>query len=117
MSYDLARKILGPAKIIGVSAGNIDEANKAIKDGADYLGIGPIFETKTKPDAGIPTGITLIKEIRKITDKPIAAIGGINPENAEEVARAGADMICAISSVIISQNPSREIEKIQKIYS
>lgn len=77
MSCSIARKILGQNKIIGVSVHNLEEAYKAKSDGADYLGVGAMFKSKTKPDAQV-VDFKILKEIRKSIDLPIVVIGGIN---------------------------------------
>lgn len=111
-----ARKLLGPEKIIGITVHNLAEALHAQSIGADYLGISPIFPTATKPDAGKPAGISLIEEIRARVDIPLVAIGGINHSNAKDVIKAGADGLCAISSVIAKENVTAEIKKFQDLF-
>ncbi len=95
-----ARRILGKRKIIGVSTHSTEEAIAAEAGGADYIGFGPIFHTKTK-DAGKPKGVTALKEIRKRIKIPVVAIGGIKAENLESVIDSGADAV-AVSSGILS---------------
>jgi len=112
-----ARKLLGQEKIIGVTVHNLSEALAAESIGADYLGVSPIFQTATKPDAGKPAGISLIEEIRSRVDIPLIAIGGINHGNAGEVVRAGADGLCAISCVVAKENVREEILKFQEIFA
>lgn len=112
-----ARKLLGPEKIIGVTVHNLAEALQAESIGADYLGVSPIFQTATKPDAGKPAGIRLIEEIRAQVDIPLIAIGGINHCNAGDVVRAGADGLCAISCVVAKENVKEEILKFQEIFA
>ena len=111
-----ARKLLGPEKIIGVTVHNLAEALLAESIGANYLGVSPIFQTATKPDAGKPSGIRLIEEIRAEVRIPLIAIGGINHSNASEVVRAGADGLCAISCVVAKENVKGEIKKFQEIF-
>jgi thiamine-phosphate pyrophosphorylase len=112
-----ARKLLGQERIIGVTVHNLAEALQAESIGADYLGVSPIFQTTTKPDAGKPAGIRLIEEIRARVKIPLIAIGGINHFNASEVVRAGADGLCAISCVIAKENVREEITKFQEIFA
>lgn len=96
----VVRKMIG-GMLMGVSASNAEEARRARDDGADYLGVGPIFEaTSTKPDAATPMGIEGLAAIRAAFDLPILAIGGIGPDNAEAVVRAGADGLAVISCVV-----------------
>lgn len=96
----VARRILGPGRILGVSAETVEEAVAAEKDGADYLGVGPVFEARgTKADAGEPLGLDLIARIRRECRLPIVAIGGIHVENARSVRDAGANAAAVISAV------------------
>lgn len=98
MPAKMARRILGENYIIGVSAHNIDEANKAEKEGADYIGVGSIFRTKTKSDAHI-CGLSVLKSICKKITIPVVGIGGITNRNYRDVFRAGAAGI-AVSSYL-----------------
>ena len=116
MPFDIARKLLGKDKIIGVTVHNKKEAVEAEKKGADYLGVSPVFSTSTKEDAGIPCGIDMIREIKRVCKVPIVAIGGINLENAETVVASGADAVCAISAVVASDNVKGQIEKFRKFF-
>ena len=96
----VVREIMGPARILGVSVDTVEEAILAEKDGADYLGVGPVFEAReTKPDAGEPLGVDRIARIRRRCGLPIVAIGGINAENARSVREAGADAAAVISAI------------------
>ncbi|HQJ79952.1 MAG TPA: thiamine phosphate synthase [Methanothrix sp.] len=111
-----ARKLLGREKVIGVTVHNLAEAMQAEEEGADYLGVSPIFSTSTKKDAGRPAGIRLIEEIREQVSLPLVAIGGINHSNAPEVIRAGADCLCAISCVVAEENVSGRICRFQELF-
>lgn len=116
MPYAVARKMLGPEKIIGITVHNLAEALEAQSLGADYLGVSPIYQTATKLDAGKPAGIVLIEEIRAQVQIPLIAIGGINLANAPEVVKAGADGLCAISAVVAKENASVEIKRFQELF-
>jgi thiamine-phosphate diphosphorylase len=96
---------------------SLEEALTAARQGADYLGVSPIFFTQTKPDAGPPTGLPLLREIRNAVTLPLAAIGGITLTNAAEVIAAGADMICAISEVVARPDVCAAVEKFQKLFA
>ena len=111
-----ARKLLGREKVIGITVHNLAEAMQAEEEGADYLGVSPIFSTSTKKDAGRPAGIRLIEEIREQVSLPLVAIGGINHSNAPEVIRAGADCLCAISCVVAEENVSGRICRFQELF-
>lgn len=95
----LARQLLGPERILGLSAGNRAEASAAIAAGADYLGVGPIFGTQSKADAGAAIGTQLLSELAASCALPLVAIGGITAENAAVALRAGATGIAVISAV------------------
>jgi thiamine-phosphate pyrophosphorylase len=116
MPYQAARKLMGKNKIIGVTVHNVNDAKEAQKQGADYIGLSPIFETSTKPDAKNPVGIEMIREVKKHVRLPLVAIGGINLQNAAQIIAAGADCICAISAVVAKKNVKQEIEKFQKLF-
>ncbi len=82
LSCHEARQRMGPDKIIGVTVHSVAEALAAQAGGADYLGVSPIFSTATKADAGAPTGVALLAEIRRQVTLPLVAIGGITLANA-----------------------------------
>jgi thiamine-phosphate pyrophosphorylase len=115
MPLPIARKMLGKKKVIGVTVHNLKEALLAQKQGADYLGVSPIFATKTKSDAGKPIGIKRLKEIEKRVKIPIIALGGITLKNARSVINTGVDSISAISSVVSSKSVFKEIRLFQEI--
>lgn len=99
-SAAFVRKKLGPEKILGVSAHSPEEALQAIADGADYLGVGPIFPTQSKADAKPVSGTALIEALRSEgIDFPLVGIGGITPQNAHVVMEAGSDGVSVISSI------------------
>ena len=116
LPYELARELLGPDKIIGITVGTLEEALTAAHQGADYLGVSPIFLTRTKADAGLPTGLSLLRDIRTAVSLPLAAIGGISLDNASDVIAAGADMICAISEVVTHADVCARVEEFQRLF-
>jgi len=95
-----ARRLLGPEKIVGASAATVEEARQAEVDGADYVGVGSIFATGSKPDAGDAIGPLELTRIRAGIDIPIVAIGGITQANAAQAIRAGAHGVAVISAVV-----------------
>lgn len=103
----LARELLGKSLIIGGSAVTIEEAQKCLTEGADYIGFGPIYPTTSKADAGSVTGIGLLKQAVGAIPLPIIAIGGINAENTPEVMRSGAHGIAVIAAVCCQENPEQ----------
>jgi len=104
MPAGLARRLLGAKRILGVSAANIEEADEAIAGGADYLGVGPIFPSPGKADAGPATGVHLLTELAERYTIPLIAIGGITAENASEVIRAGACGVAVITAVVYAED-------------
>lgn len=107
----LARKLLGPDAIIGGSAGNIDEALKCLNDGADYIGSGPVYGTKTKSDAGDAIGVESIRLISGKIPLPVVAIGGVTAGDVDELMAAGAHGVAVISAVCASDDPEREARR------
>lgn len=115
MPISIARKILGVNKIIGASVSTPFSAEKAEKEGANYLGVGAIFETSTKENAGEPKGVEIIRKIKRKVNIPVFAIGGINRNNLKEVLKSGADGVCISSAILLAKNPYEETKKIIKL--
>lgn len=107
-----AKKITSE-EIIGISTHSITEAITAEREGADYIGFGPVFMTKTK-DVGPAKGLEMLKEIKKNVSIPVVAIGGINANNLSSVLEAGADAV-AVASGLISGDMARNIEYFLKM--
>ncbi|RMD58822.1 MAG: thiamine phosphate synthase, partial [Nitrospirae bacterium] len=103
-----ARAILGKSKIIGISTHTFQEALKAEAEGADYIGFGPIYTTKTK-DAGDPKGCMALRELKSLLNIPIVAIGGININNLREVVATGVDAVASISALLSGDNIKENI--------
>jgi thiamine-phosphate pyrophosphorylase len=99
-----ARARLGPGPFLGVSVATVDDAIAADHAGADYLGVGAIFATGTKADAGSPVGLERIREIRRAVQVPIVGIGGVTVANAADVIRAGAQGVAVITAVTLADD-------------
>lgn len=110
-----ARRLLGPERVLGVSAGNLEEARAALAAGADYLGVGPIFPTRTKADAGEAIDLEGLRAIRALSPVPIVAIGGITAENAAAVIAAGADGVAVISAVLLAPDPTAAARRLRQV--
>lgn len=95
------RKLAGPHMIVGISTHSPQQALKAVQDGADYIGVGPIFATQTKEDVVAPVGYDYLDWVTANINLPFVAIGGIKAHNAAEVARHGAKC-CALVSGLVS---------------
>ena len=105
----VARDLLGADAIVGRSVSTVDEARDAVAAGADYLGVGAIYPTDSKPDideADFAIGCDRLREIATTVDVPIVGIGGIDPSNAKNVVRAGADGVAVISAITGAEAPA-----------
>lgn len=114
-----ARRLAGEGVVVGVSATTLEEAMAAERDGADYIGFGPVFEARgTKPDTVAPLGVDLLREVCRHCKVPVIAIGGLNATNVEAVIEAGASGVAVMSGVVSAGNiaaAAREIrEKIDR---
>ena len=97
---DVARRLLGPEAIIGLSVGDLEETAAAASLPVDYIAVGPIYATDTKADAGEPVGVELVAAVKAASSIPVVAIGGIIAANAAEVTAAGADCVAAVSALV-----------------
>ena len=110
----VARKLLGPDAIIGGSAGDMEEAEKCLAEGADYIGVGPVYDTKSKTDAGEAMGIENLRIIAEKIPLPIIAIGGITVSDMDELLNAGAHGVAVISSVCLSDDPESAARRLHE---
>jgi thiamine-phosphate pyrophosphorylase len=104
---DVARKLLGADKIIGLSAHTRKEALDAEKTGADYIGVGTVFSTSSKKDIQKIIGTSGLNRIRKNVSLPMVAIGGVNENNLTQVMKTGVDGVAIISAIMNSSNPKQ----------
>ena len=108
-----AREILGSDAVVGRSASTTEEALEAVREGADYLGIGTVYATPTKPDA-VVMGLRLVREIALLSlPVPWFAIGGVTLETAEEVADAGAPGFAVVRAVLDADDPESAARKLR----
>lgn len=115
MPASLARQLLGPERILGVSAATMQEAAEAVAGEADYLGVGPIFPSLGKADAGPSTGVYLLTELASTCPIPLVAIGGIAVENAMAVIRAGAAGIAVITAVVNAEDVTAAARQLRSV--
>lgn len=99
-----ARRIIGPDRLVGVSTHSIDQARAAVLDGADYLGVGPVFPSQTKTFATF-AGLEFVQAVAAEISLPWFAIGGVTPENAPAVAAAGATRLAVSAALCTAQDP------------
>ncbi len=114
MPVPLARRLLGPGRLLGYSPDTLERARWAQREGADYLGIGDVFGTPTKPDAGKPIGLDGLAAVVGAVSIPVVAIGGITAENAAAAVRAGAAGVAVISAVMRAEDPGAAARQLRE---
>ncbi|MGY3750384.1 thiamine phosphate synthase [Vagococcus acidifermentans] len=111
------RKKIGDKMILGVSTHSLQQLTTAIKAGADYVGIGPVYATQSKADAEQPVGIRLLHQAATAyPDFPKVAIGGLTPANSSAVVAAGVSGIAVISAISRSQNRQQTIQQFRNLF-
>lgn len=108
-----ARKILGKDKIIGISCHNLRQALEAQRQGADYIGIGPVYATATKPEYR-PIGLKVLRQLKNRIKIPYFAIGGIREGNIKNVVSAGATRVAVCRAILKSKNIQRTAKELLK---
>lgn len=113
--YDIARKLMGCNKIVGLSVENMQQVYDANTLDVDYIGISPVFSTPTKTDTAIPFGVEGVREVMAITKHPAVAIGGINIGNAKMVIESGVNGIAVVSAICSANNPFEATKELSKL--
>ncbi len=108
------RAMLGPDKILGISAGTVEEAVAAKRAGADYIGVGAVFGTSTKKDARSLT-VEKLREISEAVDIPVVAIGGINIQNISRLSGSGVDGVAVVSAIFGAERPGEAAAKLLRL--
>ena len=111
LSVSAARKIVGNDCLIGLSTHDLRQFEAAVESSADYIAVGPIFPTSGKQNPDPVAGVDFIRTVRKLTAKPIVAIGGITLERTREVIEAGADSVAVISDILKGKNPADRVHQ------
>ncbi len=114
-SAESARRILGKNKIIGVTCHNLKQAIDAQKMGADYIGIGPVFVTSTKPQNRNTISVDLLKKIKQDIKIPFFAVGGINKENIRQLSLNGVKRVAICSAICKAKNVAIETKKLSSM--
>jgi thiamine-phosphate pyrophosphorylase len=113
------RKLMG-GKIIGISTHDLEQARAAEKNGADYIGFGPMFGTSTKNTGYTERGLEMLRQIHAGVNLPIVAIGGINEQNVAQVWQAGANSAAIISDILRAEVRAEDIvgkiERLQRLH-
>lgn len=110
-----ARKLLGKDKIIGGTASNLEQAKQVEMDGADYIGFGHIYPTKTKIKHDPPVGLVVLEQVCNHVNVPVMAIGGIKEHNLDDVCAAGVCGVAIVSAISSSSDPLSQTQKFKKI--
>lgn len=116
LPVEVTRRILGPSKIVGLSISNASQLLRTETAGADYLGIGPIYQQQTKEDADPPLGVEGFRRLRELTQKPLLVIGGLNPDNWAPFLAAGADGIAVVSAIVAADEPGAAARQFVRLY-
>jgi thiamine-phosphate pyrophosphorylase len=106
LDVEQARKVIGPDRWVGVSTHNLEQFRKAAASSADYIAVGPIFQTSSKANPDPVVGTELLRRVRVLTEKPIVAIGGITLGRVAQVLAAGADSVAVISDILKAKDPA-----------
>lgn len=115
MPYAMARRLMGPGAIIGLSVETWEDVEKAQDLDADYLGVSPVFETPTKTDTKGSWGLDGLAKIRARLRHPLVGIGGLNSANAADAVLAGADGVAVVSAVCAAPDPYRAAQELSGI--
>ncbi len=114
-NIERAREILGQGAIVGISAGSVEEAHRAVEAGADYLGVGTVFATPTKENAEV-AGLALVEEVaREELPVPWFAIGGIDLGNARRVVDAGAPGLAVVRAILDAEDPEKAARVLRSV--
>lgn len=116
LPVSVVRKIIGDDKIIGISAGNLEDALKGQQDGADYLGVGAMYATGTKKDAK-STSMEELKKIRENVSLPIVVIGGINKDRVKDFYGIGIDGLAIVSAIIAQKDIAEAAREFKAIFT
>ena len=110
----LARKLLGPDRVVGASALTVEEAIAGMRAGADYIGAGPVYATGSKPDAPLPIGAEGLRAIVRAVEIPVIAIGGVTAARVPEILATGAHGIAVIEAVAGDPDPTAATRRLRE---
>jgi thiamine-phosphate pyrophosphorylase len=108
-------RTVAPNLLIGCSTHALKEAEQALRDGADYIGVGPLFSTQTKEDVCAPVGLDYLSQVVETISLPFVAIGGIKRSNLPQVLERGAKTVCLVTEIIGAEDIGQRIKEIQDI--
>ena len=116
LPVEVVRKLLGPEKIVGLSINNAEQMALVDPKMVDYVGVGPIFSTTTKPDAAAPIGFDGLKKLMQICPVPAVAIGGIKAHHIESAVKAGVQGVAVISAICGQDNPEQKTQELVRLW-
>jgi thiamine-phosphate pyrophosphorylase len=111
LDAEQARAVVGKEMWVGVSTHTLEQFRRAASTSADYIAVGPVFDTTSKANPDPVVGLELIRQARQLTDKPIVAIGGITLDRAASVIAAGADSVAVIRDVLCAVKPAEQARR------
>jgi thiamine-phosphate pyrophosphorylase len=115
MPCELARRLMGPSALIGLSVETWEDVERAQNQPVDYLGVSPIFATPTKTDTRQAWGLAGLARIRAYSRHPLVAIGGLNATNLQDVIRAGAEGIAVVSAICAASDPLQAAQELNQL--
>lgn len=115
MPYAMARRLLGPDRIIGLSVESFEQIEEANKMDVDYIGISPVFATSTKTDTAAPFGLEGLRKAVRMSAHPTVGIGGMNERTAYDVMRCGTDGIAVVSAIVSADEPKESAKRLRQI--
>ncbi len=113
----VARELLGPKQLVGVSTHSLDELTAAAKQGADFATFGPVFHTPSKAAFGEPVGLEMLQQAVSTCKIPIYGLGGIKSANTQSVLQTGVQGIALISALLNAETPAKNCQKLLEILS
>lgn len=113
LPVNIARKLLGPDKIVGATAKTVPQAIEAYEQGADYIGCGAIYPTKTKVIT-VLTPVDRLKDICKAVPIPVNAIGGLNKDNIDVLKGTGIAGVCVVSNIMEAKDPAQTTKELKR---
>jgi len=114
LGVEAARRLLPEPAILGATANSLAEARARSSERIDYLGVGPVFGTRSKPDPAAPLGLNRLAEIVRSVEVPVIAIGNITPDNVAAVLAAGAFGVAVLSDVVLHADPARRVAELRR---
>lgn len=109
------RALMGPDVLLGLSVETMEHVREAGKLAVDYLGVGPVYPTATKPDHSAPWGLEGLRKVREVSGLPLVAIGSVKAANAEQVLATGMDGLAVVSDICSADSPERAAAELRRI--